>query len=453
MIIPTNRELFPKLFFPKRVIFFGQRNFSRFGGMLYYPPLLVSRPSPVSPLADCALPSLPPRKLSSHAPQTMPSKFMLGWSQTARASVRQPVDSSILARTIWGATWLLVATWAAVAHAQPANPPGLAIAADRAWADLAQQSKPGAPKSAPSNPSDDKVKSPIDQEIDRLQKVAESARAFHTTYSRHGNAAEATKIEITSRLAAVGLGAPDYNGAARAAAKAFRADKRNPVADRFEVALVDECLTLSATPVLAVPAGGISPREKLADTLFDEFGGTAEINAQYTSLLRTSDAATVARLAAKLNQRRLPDDVKLEVRRALDFGLRLGRPVELSLDTMDGQRIDFAKNTTVTVVCFWNVWAGVDGVAPLAKFKGAPPAGTTWVYVALGATPPSLAAVSAAVPFAGKHCHDPSGLGGAAAATLGARQAPCVAVLGVGGKLIGQGSFEQLPALLVEASR
>jgi len=26
-------------------------------------------------------------------------------------------------------------------------------------------------------------------------------------------------------------------------------------------------------------------------------------------------------------------------------------------------------------------------------------------------------------------------------------------VLGVGGKLIGQGSFEQLPALLVEASR
>ena len=204
----------------------------------------------------------------------MPSKFMLGWSQTARASVRQPVDSSILARTIWGATWLLVATWAAVAHAQPANPPGLAIAADRAWADLAQQSKPGAPKSAPSNPSDDKVKSPIDQEIDRLQKVAESARAFHTTYSRHGNAAEATKIEITSRLAAVGLGAPDNNGAARAAAKAFRADKRNPVADRFEVALVDECLTLSATPVLAVPAGGISPREKLADTLFDEFGGT-----------------------------------------------------------------------------------------------------------------------------------------------------------------------------------
>ena len=145
--------------------------------------------------------------------------------------------------------------------------------------------------------------------------------------------------------------------------------------------------------------------------------------------------------------------MKLEVRRALDFGLRLGRPVELSLDTMDGQRIDFAKNTTVTVVCFWNVWAGVDGVAPLAKFKGAPPAGTTWVYVALGATPPSLAAVSAAVPFAGKHCHDPSGLGGAAAATLGARQAPCVAVLGVGGKLIGQGSFEQLPALLVEASR
>lgn len=378
---------------------------------------------------------------------------MLRWSQTARASLRQPVDSSIRARTIRGATWLLVAALAAAAHAQPANPPGLAIAADRAWADLAQQSKPGAQKSAPSNPSDATVKSPLDQEIDRLQQVAESARAFHTSYSGHANAAEAKKMEILSRLATVGLGAPDSGGAARAAAKAFRADKRNPVGDRFEVALAEECLTLSSAPALAVVVGGMTPREKLADTLFEEFGGTPEVNAQYTSLLRTSDATTTARLATKLNQRRLPDDVKLEVRRALDFGLRLGRPVELSLDTMDGQRIDFAKNTTVTVVCFWNVWAGVDGVAPLAKFKGAPPTGTTWVYVALGGTPPSLAAVSAAVPFAGKHCHDPSGLGGAAAATLGARQAPCVAVLGVGGKLIGQGSFEQLPALLVEASR
>ncbi len=338
-------------------------------------------------------------------------------------------------------------------HAQPASPPGLAVAADRAWVDLIQKAKPGAQKSTPSNPSDDKVKSPLDQEIDRLQQVAESARSFHTSYSGHGNAAEAKKMETLARLAAVGLGAPDSGGAARAAAKAFRADKRNQVGDRYEVALADECLTLSAAPALAVAAGGITPREKLVDTLFDEFGGTSEVNAQYTSLLRTSDAATTARLAAKLNQRRLPDDVKLEVRRALDLGLRLGQPVELSLDTMDGQRIDFAKNTTVTVVCFWNVWAGVGGVAPLAKFKGIPPAGTTWVYVALGGAPPSLAAVSAAVPFPGKHCHDPSGLAGAAAATLGARQAPSVAVLGVGGKLIGLGSFERLPALLAEASR
>ena len=145
--------------------------------------------------------------------------------------------------------------------------------------------------------------------------------------------------------------------------------------------------------------------------------------------------------------------MKLEVQRALELGLRLGKPIELSLDTIDRQKINFAKNTTVTVVCFWNVWAGVGGLGPLAKFKGVPPAGTNWVYVALGGEPPSLAAVSAAVPFSGKHCHDASGLAGAAAGPLGVRQAPSVAVLGVGGKLIGVGPFERLPALLAEASR
>lgn len=348
---------------------------------------------------------------------------------------------------------ILLGAITAAAQAQPAAGPTISNPADKAWESLAQQIKPGAQKSGPSNPSDDKLKSPLQEEIDRLQQAADTARTFHANYPNHANVAEAKKIETVSRLAAVGLGAPDGGGMAQAAAKAFRADKRNPVGTRFEVALADECLTLSALPTAAVVPGGITPREKLADTLFDEFGGIPEVNVHYTSLLRTSDAATTARLAAKLNQRRLPDDVKLEVRRALDLGLRLGQPVELSLDTMDGQRINFAKNTTVTVVCFWNVWAGIGGVAPLGKFKGAPPAGTNWVYVALGGAPPSLAAVSAAVPFPGKHCHDPSGLAGAAAATLGVRQAPSVAVLGVGGKLIGMGPFERLPALLAEASR
>ena len=60
--------------------------------------------------------------------------------------------------------------------------------------------------------------------------------------------------------------------------------------------------------------------------------------------------------------------------------------------------------------------------------------------------------VSGVAAFTGKHCHDPAGLAGSAAATMGIMYAPSVAVLAPGGKLVGIGAVEQLPQL-VEAAR
>lgn len=336
-------------------------------------------------------------------------------------------------------------------QAQPSNGAGNPTAAEKAWETLSQLAIPDAMRAVPTN-SGDKLKSQLQLEIDRLLFAADTAKNLHSNFPNDGKAAVARKIEILSRLAAVGLGASDPAGSVWVAADVFRRDQRNPVGDRYEVALAAECMATPASRTNITP-GNTTAEERLADTLFAEFGDIPQVQAHYASLMRTSDATVTARIAGKLNQRQLPAELKQEVQRALALGVKLGKPVELSLSTLDGQKVDFSRNSAVTVVCFWNVWAGPAELAPLTRNRPLAGNGVTWVFIGLGGTPPDLAVMNAAAPFAGQHCHDPAGLAGSAMATLGVQQAPAVAVLGPRGKLIGSGSFERLPALLAEAAR
>ena len=335
-------------------------------------------------------------------------------------------------------------------HAQPAPVGPATHAADQAWAVLSQRPTRGVVKREPAELSDDWQASPLKAEINRLIQDAEEARLFHSNYPAHARANSAKKMEALARLSALALGAADAGGQTRAAAQLYRNDKRNAVEDRFEVALAAECLDLSS-PARAL--GGHSPQEQLADTLHAEFGGIPQVNQHYISLLRTLDPTASARVLAKLNQRTLSEDLKQEVQRAQAVALRRGKPIELTLATLDGKKVDFAQSAAVTVVCFWNVWAGPRDINLLGALKGKVVGNVNWVYVGLGGTAPLLNSLAAFTPFPGAHCHDAAGLAGAAAAALGVQQAPSVAVLGLRGKLIGSGSFDQLPALLTEASR
>lgn len=336
-------------------------------------------------------------------------------------------------------------------RAQPNSPSAGAQPADRAWAALSQRPTRGVVNREPADLGDDRKTSPLQAEIERLTKDADEARSFYANYPSHARANHAKKMEVLARLSALALGADDSGGQTRAAADSYRNDKRNPVEERYEVALAAECLNVPSSG--GASAGGLSSQERLAEKLFSEFGSILQVNQHYASLLRTADAATSARVLAKLNQRTLPDDLKKDVQRAQAVALRLGKPVELTLTTLDGKKIDFSQSTAVTVVCFWNVWAGPRDIPLLGVNKGKVAGSVNWIYVGLGGTAPTLASLGSFTPFPGVHCHDPAGLAGAAAATLAMQQSPAVAVLGPRGKLVGSGSFDQLPALLMEASR
>lgn len=331
-------------------------------------------------------------------------------------------------------------------HAQPASadPP------DPEWQNLSRLLAPGSVASVPANPSDDRQKSGLQLEIERLQQVAQAAKAYYSAKPDGARAAEARKWEILAELQALQLGAPDPAGRVLGAAQAFRKNRSLAAEDRFDVAFAAECTALRGP---LSDAASFAAREKLADALHEEFGGLPQVISQYVSLLRTADPATAARIAGKLNDRQLPDGMRRDVTRALAAVLHIGKPVELTMSTLGGGKIDFAGSSEITVVYFWNAWAGTGDLALPAALKTKVPAAVQWIYVGLGGTAPGLAEAEAKAAFPGRHCHDPSGLAGAAAASLGINYAPGVAVLGPKGRLIGFGALENLPALLQEANR
>ena len=252
-----------------------------------------------------------------------------------------------------------------------------------------------------------------------------------------------------AELQAAQLGASDPPGRVRGLVQSFRSDKNNSLSDRVDVAMAAEYGRIVR---VSSEAERIAKFEAVADTLFDEFGGTPQVYAQYVSLLRTTPPADAARIAAKLQKKPLPEDVKKETERVLAQTSRIGRPVELVMSTLEGERMDFVDPTRPTVVFFWNVWNGIDDLLLPSRLTRPLPAGLRWIFVGLGGKAPDSKTVSGVAAFTGKHCHDPAGLAGSAAATMGIMYAPSIAVLAPGGKLVGIGAVEQLPQL-VEAAR
>jgi hypothetical protein len=308
---------------------------------------------------------------------------------------------------------------------------------------------PSAQRKGQTPVSDGTKKSPTQEEIDRLQSLAQAARDYHTTFPAAIRAVEARKIEVMAELQAAQLGASDPPGRVRGLVQSFRSDKNNSLSDRVDVAMAAEYGRIVR---VSSEAERIAKFEAVADTLFDEFGGTPQVYAQYVSLLRTTPPADAARIAAKLQKKPLPEDVKKETERVLAQTSRIGRPVELVMSTLEGERMDFVDPTRPTVVFFWNVWNGIDDLLLPSRLTRPLPAGLRWIFVGLGGKAPDSKTVSGVAAFTGKHCHDPAGLAGSAAATMGIMYAPSIAVLAPGGKLVGIGAVEQLPQL-VEAAR
>lgn len=298
---------------------------------------------------------------------------------------------------------LLLVTSVAIACAQPTKGPPNVDAEDTSWQNVTKLLTPGNAKPTAANPSDDRVKSLLDQEIDRRQQLAQGAQSHRAAFLAGARAAEAKKLEGDVRRVEPALGAADPGGRFRTAGNAFRQDKSNPAADRFDVALALESLAL---PRSALPAATAAAKEAMVENLYTEFGGIAQVYNQYLSLIRTADSANAVRIAGKLNQRNLPDEVKQEVWRVLDRSLRVGKPVELAMAALDGSKVDLAALSGTTGVFFWNTWAGTDELALPAGFRGSVPAGVRWVYVGLGGIAPTLAAANAKAAFGG---HLPGG--------------------------------------------
>lgn len=196
----------------------------------------------------------------------------------------------------------------------PILPPSLA---DKAWEDIVKLKAPVNATVTPRDPGDGKQKSGLTLELERLRSLQSSARSYHSRFPVDARFAEAKKLEVLSGLQILQLGFYDIRGYTKAAANAYRENKTIPASDRFEVAVAMEWLALPKT-TRDDEATQIARREKVADALFAEFGGIPEVYNQYLGLLLAADIANAARIARKLEQKTLPDNIKREVQRSLD---------------------------------------------------------------------------------------------------------------------------------------
>ena len=362
-------------------------------------------------------------------------------------------------------SWLLCPSLAAFAQAPAATKAD--PAADAAWLNVVELAKPlpavksaGAVQAAKLDPVAGKLteadlpKSPVRQQIDRFQQAAQSAKDFHTKYPDNARAAEARKLEVVLALQGAQLGGEEPAPTVTQLCQAYRADQRNPVKDRFDVAVIMGTMASSQAAKGKRLVDDGAAREKLADALRDEFGDIPEVHYFYLGVARTADPATAARVARKLAKMKpAPDSVRSAAQKIVDRNDLIGQKLDLPLTTAEGQTFNLKSLTgQPTVVFVYDAQSGTGDMAALARFRSlVPTADTRWVYIALGGIPPR--ATPGWKADTEMRFYGPSGFNNPTAERLKLQQTPYVYVLDAQARLTGFGRVEDLPALFAAANR
>jgi hypothetical protein len=294
--------------------------------------------------------------------------------------------------------------------------------------------------------------SPLGQEIASLQQASQAAHSFYTTYPTDARAAQAKKIEVLSALQSVQLGGTAYQSAALALASAYGADASNTTHDRFDVALTVQTLSLPAILKGQVLGDNGPVYQKLADTLYAQFGDINDSYYLYLNVMRTTDLSTSVATAQKILGMNAPTWAKAEAQIVLNRYALLGKPLNLTVTTYGGWPLNLrTPRGKPTVIYFWSNKTGTDQLGLLKKFATSIPANAGVVYFCLEADLTKVKAARSAAPLPGIFCFEQSGLNSPEETYLGVLQLPYVYILNSQGVLTGFGRIQDLPALITSA--
>jgi len=292
----------------------------------------------------------------------------------------------------------------------------------------------------------------VAQEVSQFHRASLKANAFYLTYPTDSRVWAAHKLEAVAELQSVQLGGVQYQSHANAVASSYRTDPGNSVADRFDVALAMETVSLPASLRGTSIAQNGPVHQALADKLHGEFGDVPQVYGLYVSIIRTADSVTAQNAANTVLQASgAPDWAKTIAQQSVSRTGITGKPLSANLTTTSGQNLNLAPPSgQVTVVYFWTPETTGADLTALYGLGASMPSNLRWVYVSLGS---SAAAPSLAVPFVGTFCTESQGFASANAKSLNITETPYVVVLSAQGKVVGTGHVQDLAALVHAASQ
>lgn len=280
--------------------------------------------------------------------------------------------------------------------------------------------------------------------------LAAAAKEFYNRYPQNSNGIAARKIEALAGLQGITDDDIAYEQTAMATASSFRNDRTNPVGDRFEVAHAVEARQVSKK--LKGKSWISSPieAEAMADRLHLEFGDIPHAHAMILSVAEATTCDNARDLAVKLLQSpAVAPEMREAAQRVYDRVSLMGKTLDFPLVTSDGRAVRLRQlEGTHTVVYVWSADRDAKGPSGLQPVKNNVPAGTQWVYVALGNYVPTAAATRARGIPPGIYCNEISGLKSPVVEQLKITQLPCAFVFDANGVLTGFGKPGELPRLL-----
>ncbi|MBI5693767.1 MAG: hypothetical protein HZC55_27145 [Verrucomicrobia bacterium] len=292
------------------------------------------------------------------------------------------------------------------------------------------------------------------QSADSARQAADAARSFIEQYPNHLNVRDARKLEALAALQGVSAANSQYEAKAAVLARDFRADPRNSLTDRFEVALLAERVAarsrLGGSPYGNFPA----ELEVIANRLRVEFGDAAPVFNFYASIARGADMATARRIAENLIRWPAGREAKAEAQSILNRDSLLNKSADWSLTAVDGKTTKpLRTENRVTLIVIWSPSAAGLVLPALSSAKRYLPSDAQVIYLAYGGTAEQVEMQRRSAVVPGVFCRSSDGANAALLQSLHLNQLPFAVVVDRRGTMAGFGPLSAVPALLQAANR
>jgi hypothetical protein len=267
------------------------------------------------------------------------------------------------------------------------------------------------------------------------RQLAQSAREFRLQFPDHGNAEDARKIETLAALRGVWAEDSAYEAAALATAQTYRADGRQPLADRIEVAFLAERTAIRNKFGGSVYVNNGPELLAIAERLHREFGDAPAIFNLYLQIARTADMNTGVAAANRVLATPVSRDAQVDARRVVDRFALLGRSLEIPLRLGDGTSVAWPPpGSKPTLLFYWDS----SGPRMNPRVMAALPRDARIFHAVRGATGTQLDSLRRTNKVPGTLCLDASAPG-TAGGPLWVQHLPYVFAFDRTGKLTGYG--------------